>query len=73
MQLPGHLKEAVGKTCLMIERGGQFPWSVANIVLFRSQTDLFKRHNVSKAVVSPGTCQLTRNPGMHWLRDGDLS
>jgi hypothetical protein len=46
---------------------------VANIVLLCSQTDLFKRNYVTKAFVPPGTRQLTCKPGMHRLRDGDLS
>src|SRR5215471_18905454 len=73
MELPGHLEEAVGKTCLGIERGSLFPGSMASVVLFCSQTDLLPWLHFTKAFVPPGTRQLARKPGMHRLRDGDLS
>src|SRR6266566_3085962 len=73
MELPGHLEEAVGKTRLCVESGRQFPCNVANIMLFCSKTDLLPRFHVTKAFVTPGTCHLTSKPGMHRLRDGDLS
>src|SRR5215467_12748553 len=73
MYVPGHLKKAVGKTRLLIERGGLLPRSVANVMLFCSQTDLLPGCHFTKACVSPGARQLTGEPGMRRLRDGDPS
>src|SRR5260221_6889107 len=73
LYMPGHLKKAVGKPRLGIERGRLLPCRVANVMLFCSQTNLFPRCHFTKAFVSPGACQLTREPGMRRLRDGDPS
>jgi hypothetical protein len=73
MYLPGHLEKAVGKTRLGIDRGRLLPCSVANIMLFCSQTDFLPGCHFTKAFVSPGARQLTGEPGMHRLRDGDPS
>src|SRR5713226_2322926 len=75
MQLPRHLKKAVGQARLWIERGRLFPPGMTNVMLLRAQAHLLPGYDITKALIAPGACQLTGDPGMCRLanRDAPLS
>src|SRR5260370_28758760 len=71
MQALRDFKETVGSTRLWVQYRRSFPVGMCDIMLFSTQTDLFKGNDSTETFIAPRSCHLTANPGVRRLSDND--